>query len=165
MAREITGLLTRRRRQSVVDGTGESEEVDFDIPQGMAIKIYGFQLWVATAALDGAEISMETLVDLDGNALASNSLATQALFEAREILDSSIAYLGIEADNITTGAAKTSDSQMQWFPFGREIITARNPGIGWLSVGASGEGKVCFYYSWVTISTREFGQLVSARRA
>ncbi len=165
MPTDITGLLVRRIRQAVVDGTGESEEVDFDIPIGHAIRIYGIDSYLEIGSHDGATIEMESLVDLDGAALAANAVNTQALFEAREVLASAICLNGMKVDMVTDGASFISQQRMMWFPQDREILTARNPGVAWLSLGESGEGKITFYYTWVRISTSEFGQLIASRRA
>lgn len=164
MAEDITGLLVRRTRGAVLDTIAESESIDFDIPIGLAIRIWKVHVWLELADHDAAAITMEALLDLDGNALASNGINTQALFEAREVLASAIVYHGIKTDMITTGASLMSDHKT--FDFQPEgLLTARNPGVAWLSLGASGEGKITLEYKWARISTAEFGQLIASRRA
>lgn len=159
-----TGLLVRHDREAVTDGTGESHELDFDIPYGWAIEIHKILLETNAGDQDGAAITMDMLVDLDGPGLASNSLSTQALFEAREILDSCIASIHTKHDAVTSGAGLHSERQM--FDFSDDpILTAKNPGTAFLSVGASGEGHITFYYKWVTVSQNEQVALFSTGRA
>lgn len=163
MAQEITGLLVMHDREAVLDTVAESHEIDFDIPVSYAISIYGLRCWLKTGAFIAGLNEMGVIVDIDGAALASNSINTQALYEAREVLASCIANWEISVDIITTGAGMISDQETLWFP--QPIITARNPGIAYLSLGTSGEAHIGIYYKWVRISDMEFAQLVSSRRA
>lgn len=152
-----------RDREAVVDGTGESHEHDFDIPIGYAIRIYAVHQENHLGDQDGAAITVEQFLDLDGAELASDAISTQALFEARETNSSVIAALHSKHDAVTSGAA--IHSQDRFFVFPEPILTARNPGSAFLSMGASGECFVGIYYKWVRISDVEFAQLVAARRA
>jgi len=163
VAKVISSLLVRRNEEGYVDGTGEAEEVDFSIPRGLAIAIFGVESNIGTGDLDGALIEMDAIVDLDGPALTLGSLATAALFDARKVLDSVIFLHQFQVDNITTGAVELSNRTMMWFP--EPILTARNPGLAGISVGASGEWNVGLWYKWVRISEAEFVGLVIDQRA
>lgn len=158
MARAISGLLVRRDREAYIDGTGESQELDFDIPRGLAIAIFGIEGEVIIGDIDGAAISMEQFVDLDGPALAGDALNTQALFEAREILDSVIFAQHAKHDALTSGASLMHAERTLWLP--EPILTARNPGVAGLALGASGEAFTGIWYKWVEISNEEFIRLV-----
>ena len=163
MAKVISNLLVRRNEEGYVSGTGEAEELDFAIPRGLAIAIFGIESNLGCGDLDGALIEMDAIVDLDGPALAVGSLATEALFDARKILDSVI-FAHLERwDNVTEGAARISSNRMQWYP--EPILTARNLGIAGLSLGASGNWNVGIWYKWVEISDAEFVGLVIDQRA
>lgn len=163
MAQVISNLLVRRNEEGYVDGTGEAEEIDFSIPRGLAIALFGVESNIGLSALDGAEIEMEAIVDLDGPALAVGALATSALFDARKILDSVIFYERIQVDNITTGASLLTRKSMLWYP--EPILTARNLGIAGISAGSSGEWNVGLWYKWVRITEAEFVGLVIDQRA
>lgn len=160
MAQPLSGLLVVRREQGYVDGTAESEEVDFSIPRGLAIEIFGVECNLNVGDLDGALIEMDVFVDLDGPALASNAIASEAAFDARKVLDTNIFHHEMSVDNVTTGATNMGDRQMMWYPPDTRIITARNLGFAGFAKGASGAVNLGFWYRWLKITDAEFLGLV-----
>lgn len=163
MATVISNLLVRRNSEGYVDATGEAEEIDFAIPRGLAIAIFGIESNMRTGDHDGARIDMDGIVDLDGPALSVGALATQALFDARKILDSVIFLHQVSVDIITTGASYLSERKMMWYP--EPIMTARNVGIAGISEGASGSWDVGIWYKWLKITDAEFVGLAIDQRA
>lgn len=163
MATDITGMLVRHHHEALIDGTGESAEIDFDIPQGFAINVLAVLFLTNIIDHDGALITVQQLLSLDGAALAGNALNTEALYDAHENLDAVLAKHHVSAAETTTGASKTSEAL--YIPFVKPILTARNPGWAAVALGFTGEVWMTLYYNWVTISTSEFGQLVASRRA
>lgn len=162
-ATPLTSLRTRWDREAVVSATGESHEVDFNIAFGQAIEISAVDCRLLIGAVTATISAMEVLVDLDGPALANNALGTQALFELREVLSSVIANFGLGADVLTSGGAKSED--LQHYIFTEPILTARNIGVGYLSVGASGEGLVGIQHKLVEVSRDEQLLLFALGRA
>lgn len=163
MPRPVTTMRIRHDREALVDGTGESHEIDFDIPFRFAIQILATELEVNIGDQDGAAITVDALLDYDGPALASDALSTQALFEAREILDSAFHTMHSKHDAVTTGAALMSERSYLWYP--EPILTARNIGFAGLALGASGEVWAKIYYRWVEITREEQVDLFAAGRA
>jgi len=162
-AQVISNLLVRRNEEGYIDATGEAEELDFAIPRGLAIAIFGIESNIGTGDLDAALGEMDAFVDLDGPALVVGSLASAALFDARKILDSVIFLHQFQQDIVTTGASILSDRQMMWYP--EPILTARNLGLAGLALGSAGEWNVGIWYKWVRISDAEFVGLVIDQRA
>jgi len=162
MARALSGLLVRHQQEGLVDGAGESEELEFNIPRGLAIELLAVNLQLQAGSLDGADIEVDALFSIDGPSLALNSISTQALFDARQVLDSNLHSLHGRWDNITTGAARMSVAQYIAFPI--PILTARNPGVAAITLGASGEVFTSIYYRWVEITREEFITLVADLR-
>ena len=164
MAQPISGPLVRRNTEGYVDGTAESEEIDFDIPRGFAIEILGLEHYLRTGDHDAAIIEMETIVDLDGPGLAVGAITTEAQFDARRVLDSVIGIASLTVDMITSGASPLSLYEMNWFPVDARIITARNIGIVGLAEGASGLWDLGIWYRWLRLSEAElFGLIIDQR--
>jgi len=163
MAQVISSLLVRRNEEGYVDGTGEAEELDFSIPRGLAIAVFGIESNMGLGAFDGADIFMEGIVDLDGPALSVGALATAALFDARKVLDSVIFLHQMKSDNVTTGGGQIAQREMMWYP--EPILTARNIGIAGIATGQSGEWNVGIWFKWVRITDAEFVGLVIDQRA
>ncbi len=162
MATPLSGLLVRHVQEGLVSGTGESEEVEFNIPRGLAIELLSVKQETASGDLDGALIEVDLLFSIDGPSLASNAISTQALFDARQLLDSNLASMHSRWDNVTTGASILSDRQHLIFPI--PVLTARNPGVAGICLGASGEVFTSIYYRWVKITESEFITLVADLR-
>ncbi len=162
MARPLSGLLVRHAQEGLVDGTGESEEIEFNIPRGLAIEIFGLRLDMKTGDLDGALIEVDGLIDVDGPSLAGNAINTQALFDARQILASNLHSVHFRVDNVTEGASVLSTQSYIALPF--PVLTARNLGMAGISLGGSGEVFASIYYRWVEITTAEFITLVADLR-
>jgi len=163
MATALSGLLVLNVREALVDGTGESREIDFNIARGQAIGIDKIILEGVIPAHDGANIELGTIISIDGPNFANNSLVTKALFEAQEVLDSSIAQLHMGIDITTTGASQV-DRQII-IPFTEPIFTARNLGFAGLAEGASGEIFAHIYYKYYDITAQEFVVLFTDQRA
>jgi len=160
MAKLLSGLLVRRFEEGFVDGTAESRELDFDIPRGLAIEIMGIEANIGLSDLDGALIEMDAFVDLDGPALASNAISSEALFDARKVLDTNIMNMAIQVDNVTTGAARLSSREVMFYPDDARIITARNVGVAGFAKGASGELQIGIWFRWIAITDQEFIGLI-----
>ena len=163
MAKAISGILVRNRREALVDAAGESEEVQFNIPRGLAIGVSMLVFHTIAGDIDGAAIEVGQIVSFDGPRYANDAIVTKALFEGEEVLDSSIAQHHIKVDNITTGATREGFEQI--VEFTEPIFTARNLGIARLAEGAAGEGFVAIYYKWYEISDSEFITLITDLRS
>lgn len=162
MAREISGLLVRHYREGLVAGTGESAEIDFNIPRGLAIGIWGIDgMVVCGDNVDAAEI--DALVDLDGPGLASNALSTVALVEARQILESCIFSIVYQQNLTTSGAKKSFAYKTLWYP--DPIFTARNLGAAGVSQTSAAEIFFAIYYKWYQIAEAEQLQLFIDQRS
>jgi len=162
MATALSGLLVRHFREALIDGTGESAELQFNIPRGLAISVRSVRTRSLIPAHDGAQISVDSLLSLDGPALSGNALNTQALYEAHEVLDSVIVATNLVADITTTGASLLSDHTETVFD--EPILTARNLGAAGVAIGASGEIFIDIYYVWVQVSIQEFIRLIADLR-
>ncbi len=162
MATALSGLLVRHYREALIDGTGESAELQFNIPRGLAISIEAITGRLNLGDLDGAAITVDLLLSLDGPALSSNALSTQALYEAHEVLDSVIFAMNGKNDNVTTGG--TLQAMHEHFQLPEPILTARNLGAAGLSIGASGEIFIDIYFKWVQVSIQEFIRLIADLR-
>lgn len=163
MASAISGILVRNSRQAVVDAAGESEEVQFNIPRRLAIGVSKIIIINKTNDLDAALIEMGTVISFDGPRYASDAIVSKALFEAEEVLDSTIAQAHMAVDNQTSGASQLQETVIIEFP--EPIFTARNLGIARLSEGAGGEGFVAIYYKWFNITDAEFITLITDLRS
>jgi len=162
MARPLSGLLVRHHFEGMVDGTGESAELEFNIPRGLAIEILAANIQLHTPQLDGAEIQVNSMLDIDGPSLANNSISTLALYDARQVLDSNLHSLHMQVDNVTEGGGLISDKQYIQFPI--PILTARNPGWAGIAIGNTGEVLLAIYFRWVEITRDEFITLVTDLR-
>jgi len=163
MATPLTSLRIRWDREATADGVGESHEVDFNMAFGQAIEISGIICRIFQAAVIVTTQTMEALVDLDGPALASNALSTQALFELREILSSCIANFGTGSDALTEGAARTLVLQHE--DYSEPILTARNIGTAFLSLGGAGEALIGLKHKLVEVTRDEQLLLFALGRA
>lgn len=159
----ITTLRTRWSDESVVTGTAESEELDFNIALRQGIEIFACYCRIAIGAVTAVDQFMHALVDLDGPALAGNSIATLAAFDLRAVLESVIANFGLGADALTSGAAKTRELQRYTYPI--PILTARNIGIARNSLTSSGNALVGIQHRFVEINRDENLELFALGRA
>lgn len=159
----LTTMRTRWDREATAAGTAESHEVDFNIAQGQAIEIFGISARMLSGAITAGLQTSEALVDLDGPALASNAIATQAVYEAREILESCIANFGTGSDALTSGGAEMM--VVQNISFEIPIITARNLGTAFLSIVGSGEMLIGIRYRIVRLTQSEEFALFASGRA
>jgi len=163
MARPLSGLLVRRLFEGMIDGTGESQEIEFNIPRGLAIEIWASSIQLHTPQLDAAEIQVNSLLDIDGPSLAGNSISTLALYDARQVLDSNLHSLHLQVDNIVEGGGVISDHE--YIPFPLPILTARNPGWAGIAIGNTGEVMLAIYFRWVEVTRDEFITLVTDLRS
>lgn len=159
----LTTLRTRWSHEATATGTGESEEIDFNIALRQGIEIFAVYCILNHAAIIVTKASMKTLVDLDGPALAGNAISTQALYEARRVLESVIANFGTATDALTSGGAIIEVQQWTGFPI--PILTARNPGIARISIESSGESLVGIQHRFVEINRNENLELFALGRA
>lgn len=162
-ATPLTSLRTRWDREQVLATIGESHEVDFNIAFGQAIEISAVYCRLQVGAVTAVRQHMRVLVDLDGPALANDSISTAALFAAREILESCIANFGFGNDALTSGAAVTDT--LQQYDYKEPILTARNPGVAYISLTSSGEGLVGIQYKLVEVTRDEQLLLFALGRA
>lgn len=144
--------------------TGQSREIDFNIAIGMAIEIFQVSCVIGVAANTATQQSMEVLVDLDGPALAGNSISTAALFLARSQLESVIANFEYSSDLLTSGGAPTSVLQHYTYPQGLPWLTARNPGIADLAVVSTGVALTGILHRFVDLSNQERLELFALGR-
>ncbi len=162
MARAISPLLIRWTRLSVSAGTAESQEVDFSLSVRGAIGIEKVVFRLQTAAVTAVQQVVEGLVTLDGAAVANDAVSTQALYEAREILDDTVAQAGHAVDALTSGAGVTEKVTEQSFK--EPLITARNPGVAGLAIVSIGEVLVGIFYKFLILSDAELVLQISRRR-
>lgn len=163
MATPLSGILVRSTTEGLVDAAGESEEIQFNIPRGLAIGITQIIIIQASGDLDGAAIEVGTIVSFDGPRYAADAIVTKALFEAEEVLDSSIFQAHLKTDNVTEGGGLLTETT--GIVFNEPIFTARNLGIARLSEGASGQSWVSIYYKWFRITDSEFITLITDLRS
>ncbi len=145
--------------------TGQSREIDFNIAIGMAIEIFMVSCVIGTAANTAIQQSMEVLIDLDGPALAGNSINTAALFLARSQLESVIANFEWSTDVLTSGGAVTSGLQHYTYPQGLPFLTARNPGIADFAVVSTGISLTGLLHRFVDLTNQERLELFALGRA
>jgi len=163
-ATPLTSLRVRHHRLSaLLDTVGQSAEIDFNIAFGQAIEIWAVHANVFTGAVTAIRQTVEALVDLDGPALANNSLVTQALIQARQVLESCIANFNGGNDALTSGAAITDVKQET--VFSDPILTARNPGVAGVATTSSGAVLFDIHYKLVQVSRDEQLLLFALGRA
>ena len=162
-ATPITTLRTRWTDESVVTGTAESEELDFNIALRQGIEIYKIACRIQAGAATATNQFMHALVDLDGPALAGNKISSLALYDARSVLESCIANFGIGGDLLTSGGFKTEELQQEWFVI--PILTARNIGVARNSLTSSGRALVGIQHRFVEITRDENIMLFALGRA
>jgi len=164
MATPLTSLRVRHAQLlTLLDTVGQSAEVDFNIAFGQAIEIHAVYCKVLVGAVTALRQTTEGLLDLSGAALADNSLSTEALFDARSLLESCIANFGLGNDALTSGAAKVME--MQDVQFKEPILTARNPGIAGLALVQSGAVQFDIHYKLVSVTQSEQLLLFALGRA
>lgn len=161
-SRPLTALRTRWDHITNAI-TGQSREIDFNIALGQAIEVLACNCLIGTAANTAIQQSMEVLVDLDGPALAGNSISTAALFLARSTLESVIANFEHSTDLLTSGGATTSVLQNYTFPI--PILTARNLGIADLAVVSTGVALTGIQHRVMEITSQENLMLFALGRA
>ena len=159
----ITTLRTRWSRMIPTAGNALSTQIDFNIALRQGIEIFGCYCRIFTAAVTAVAQTAEGLVDLDGPALASNSISTQAIYEAREILESVIANFGIGVDALTSGAAITETLQRVDLPI--PVLTARNIGVAGLAIISNSELLFGIQHRFVEINRDENLELFALGRA
>lgn len=154
MATPLTSLRVRHHRLSaLLDTVGQSAEVDFNIAFGQAIEIHAVHVNITQGALTAVRQTVEALLDLDGPALANNSLVTQALIQARQELESCVANFGTGSDALTSGGATMDVKQST--VFSDPILTARNPGVGGIAITQSGSVLFDVHYKLVSVTVQE----------
>lgn len=164
MATPLTSLRVRHARLSTLLSTvGQSAEIDFNIAFGQAIEIWAIHCVLLVGAVTATRQTVDALVDLDGPALAGNTLVSQALFEARQELESCIANFGGGNDALTSGGAvvKTKETTV----FQDPILTARNPGVAGLALISSGDLLFDIHYKLVAVTQSEQILLFALGRA
>lgn len=159
----ITTLRTRWLRTIPTAGNALSVELDFNIALRQGIEIFAVYCRLFTAAVTAVAQTAEALVDLDGPALASNAVSTQALYELRELLESVIANFGLGVDALTSGAAVTETLQRVDLPI--PVLTARNPGVAALAIISNMEALVGIQHRFVEINRDENLELFALGRA
>lgn len=161
-ASPVTGIRNRWVHNTFAPG-GESQELDFNIAIGMAIEIFQVNCLIGTAANTATQQSMETLVDLDGPALANDAVNTAALFLARSQLESCIANFEISTDLLTSGGSLTSVLQNYTYPM--PWLTARNPGTADFAVVSTGVSLTGILHRFVDLNDQERLELFAMGRA
>jgi len=163
-ATPLTSLRVRHHRfTSLLDGVGQSAEIDFNIAFGQAIEISAVHVNMFSAAVTTTRQDLEALIDLDGPALAGDTLVTQALIQARQELESCIANFTTGNDALTSGAAMTSVKQQTIFS--EPILTARNPGVGAIATTSAAAVLYDIHYKLVVVSRDEQLLLFALGRA
>ena len=163
-ATPLTSLRVRNAELTPLASTvGQSAEVDFNIAFGQAIEIRVLRAIVDLAAVTATRQDVEALVDLDGPALAGNSLVSQALFDARKVLDSAIYQVADSNDALTSGATQTRAMDTLLLP--EPMLTARNPGIAGISLTSTGGVIFSIYHKLVEVSRDEQLLLFALGRA
>lgn len=164
MATPLTSLRVRHvRLDTLVTTVGQSQEIDFNIAFGQAIEISAIHVNLFTSAVTATAARLEALLDLDGPALAGNTLVTQALLEARQELESCIANFAWGHDALTSGAALTDGKQST--VFSEPILTARNPGVAAIEVVGTGAVLYDIHYRLVSVTSNEQLLLFALGRA
>jgi len=164
MTTPLTSLRVRHARLStLLDTVGQSIEIDFNIAFGQAIEISAIACILQEGAITAIRQSVDALVDLDGPALAGNSLVSQALIEARQELESCIANFASGNDALTSGGTLTKVRQM--VTFAEPILTARNPGVAGLALVSSADLLFDIHYKLVEVSRNEQLLLFALGRA
>lgn len=164
MATPLTSLRVRHHRLSTLASTvGQSAEIDFNIAFGQAIEISAIHVNLFVGAVTTTRQDLEALVDLDGPALAGNTLVTQALIQARQELESCIANFVAGNDALTSGAAITNTKEHT--DFKDPILTARNPGVAAIAITSSGAVLFDIHYRLVRVTDQEQLLLFALGRA
>ena len=164
MGTPLTSLRVRHTRlNTLLDTVGQSAEIDFNIAFGQAIEIHAVHCLVMVGATTATRQTTDGLVDLDGPALAGNSLVTEALFDARRILESCIANFGYGSDALTSGAATSRVKQDT--VFAEPILTARNPGVAGVAITSTGDLVFDIHYKLVQVTRDEQLLLFALGRA
>lgn len=164
MATPLTSLRVRHAElTTLLDTVGQSAEVDFNIAFGQAIEIWAVYCKILVGAVTAVRQTTEGLLDLDGPALAGNSLVSEALVDARMLLESCIANFGLGNDALTSGAAVVMATQK--VIFNEPILTARNPGVAGIALVSSGSLLFDIHYRLVRISDQESLSLFALGRA
>jgi len=154
MATPLTSLRVRHAELvTVLDTVGQSAEVDFNIAFGQAIEIHAVHVLLLIGAVTALRQSMAGILDLDGPALAGNTLVNETLFDARGLLESCIANFGFSTDALTSGAAVTQVKQD--VVFDEPILTARNPGVAGLALVQTGAVRFDIHYKLVKVTDAE----------
>lgn len=163
-ATPLTSLRVRNDRLlTLLSTVGQSHEIDFNIAFGQAIEIHILKAVLDVGAVTATRQDVVGLVDLDGPALANDSLVTQALFDARKVLDSAIYNVGLGNDALTSGAAITMAMDTLTLP--EPMLTARNPGDAGISLISSGGILFSIYHKLVEVSRDEQLLLFALGRA
>lgn len=164
MATPLTSLRVRHAELiTVLDTVGQSAEIDFNIAFGQAIEIHAVHALLLIGAITALRQSMESILDLDGPALAGNTLVNETLFDARGLLESCIANFGFSTDALTEGGAQTQVKQE--VVYSEPILTARNPGIAGLALVQTGAVRFDIHYKLVSLTRDEQLLLFALGRA
>jgi len=163
-ATPLTSLRVRNADlPTLLSTVGQSAEVDFNIAFGQAIEIRILRANLLMAAITATRQLVQALVDLDGPALAGNSIVTVALFDARKLLDSAIYNVQTGADALTSGAATTDLTDTLVLP--EVMLTARNPGVAAVASISTGAALFSLYHKLVEVSRDEQLLLFALGRA
>jgi len=162
-ATPITTLRTRWNVGNTIIAVPESEEIDFNIALRQGIEIFAVYADIDALAVIAAGQRAAAFVDLDGPALANNSINTIPIYDARKILESVIANFAIGVDALTSGGAKVEELQSVTFPI--PVLTARNVGIARASEGGGGESLIGIQHRFVEINRDENLELFALGRA
>jgi len=163
-ATPLTSLRVRHHRlTALLDTVGQSAEIDFNIAFFQAIEIWAVHVNIFQAAVTTTRQTTELLVDLDGPALAGNTLVTQALIQARQELESCIANFNGGNDALTSGAAVTDTKEST--EFRDPILTARNPGVAGIAITSSSAALFDIHYKLVQVTRDEQLLLFALGRA
>lgn len=154
MATPLTSLRVRHvRLNTLLSTVGQSTEVDFNIAFGQAIEIHAVHALLLIGATTATRQTTDALLDLDGPALDGNTLVTEALFDARRVLESCIANFGTGSDALTSGGAISRVKQETVYD--EPILTARNPGVAGLALISTGDVVFDIHYKLVAVTDAE----------
>lgn len=163
-ATPLTSIRVRNDRLvTLLSTVGQSHEIEFNFAFGQAIEIHILKAIIDIGAVTAVRQDVVGLVDLDGPALANNTLVTQTLFDARKLLNSAIYNVGDGNDALTSGAAQTMAMDTLQLP--EPMLTARNIGDAGISVTSSGGILFSIYHKLVEITRDEQLLLFALGRA
>lgn len=163
-ATPLTSLRVRNDRLlTLLSTAGQSHEIDFNFAFGQAMELHILKAVLDVGAVTAVRQDVVGLIDLDGPALADDTLVTQALFDARKLLNSAIYNVGTGNDALTSGAAVTM--AMDTLYLKEPVLTARNIGDAGITVTSSGGILFSIYHKIVEVTRDEQLLLFALGRA